>query len=545
MDIPHYDLIVLGSGPAGEKGAAQAAYFGKSVALIEKEPVFGGAAANTGTLPSKTLRETSLVLSGFRNRDLSGVNVSLKHEVTIRDFLVHEQHVTQDERIRILNNLGRHKVQTYQGTASFEDAHTIAVCSADGAETRLRGEVVLIAVGSTPFRPKLFPFADPRVWDSDTILRLEFMPKSMLVVGGGVIGSEYACMFAILGVEVTVVEQRGRLMSSLDSEIAASLQEQMEALGIHLIFNDSVDSVQAGDEIEVRLKSGTHLKPEAILVSSGRSGNVKGLGLEKVGIQANERGVITVNKHYQTTLPHVYAAGDVIGSPALASTAMEQARVAMVHAYNLKYRGDVAVILPYGIYTIPECSMAGETEEALKQAGVNYVVGKASYAGNARGHIIGDAKGFLKLLFRFDDMKLLGVHVIGELATELIHVGLTALLLDQTSDIFIETCYNYPTLTELYKYATYDALGRKALLIREQGAAPPRAVTPANPPHHDSFPKLRDFSCQFSWARSMMPCNESLDFVIAISTRGGLSWHFRAKLSSSPRSAVPCVSPSR
>jgi NAD(P) transhydrogenase len=471
MDTHHFDLVVIGSGPAGEKGAAQAAYFGKSVAVIEKEPVFGGAAANTGTLPSKTLRETSLFLSGFRNRDLSGVNVSLKHQVTLRDFLVHEHRVVSDERIRILENLGRHKVKVFQGTASFVDPHTLSVLSGDGTETRVAGDVILIAVGSSPHRPKIFPFEDPRIWDSDTILKLDFLPRSMLVVGGGVIGCEYACMFAILGTEVTVVEQRGRVIGSLDTEISASLQAQMEAIDVRFFFNDAVESVVAGDEVEARLKSGAVLKPHAVLVSSGRGGNTRSLGLDKVGIQANERGLIQVNAHYQTTVPHIYAAGDVIGSPALASTAMEQARVAMVHAFDLKYKSDVAIILPYGIYTIPECSMAGETEESLQKAGVRYVVGKATYDANARGHIIGDEKGFLKLVFRFDDMKLLGVHVIGEQATELVHVGLTALLVEKGADLFIQTCYNYPTLTELYKYATYDALGRRARMLDEEAKA--------------------------------------------------------------------------
>ncbi|WP_406695334.1 Si-specific NAD(P)(+) transhydrogenase [Singulisphaera sp. Ch08] len=464
MDSSKFDLIVIGSGPAGEKGAAQAAYFGKSVAMIEKEPSLGGAAANTGTLPSKTLRETALFLSGFRNRDLSGVNLSIKHKVTIRDFLVHEQHVTQEERVRILNNLSRHHVRLFRGSGSFVDPHTVRIRSNDGSETLIQGDVVLIAVGSSPFRPPIYPFDDPRVWDSDTILQLQHMPKSMLVVGGGVIGCEYACMFAILGIDVTVVEQRGRAVGSLDAEIAASLQAQMESIGIRFIFNDSVEFVHAGEEIDVRLKSGLELQPGAILVSSGRNGNTQDLGLDRVGVEVNERGVVHVNSRYQTEAPHVYAAGDVIGSPALASTAMEQARVAMVNAFDLKYKSDMAVILPYGIYTIPECSMAGETEESLQKKGIPYIVGKATYDSNARGHIIGDDKGFLKLLFAVEDMRLLGVHVIGEQATELVHVGLTALLLKQGADLFIQTCYNYPTLTELYKYATYDALGRRAAL---------------------------------------------------------------------------------
>src|SRR5215218_9317524 len=254
MEARDFELVVIGSGPAGEKGAAQAAYFGKSVALVEKEAVVGGAAANTGTLPSKTLRETALFLSGFRNRDLSGVNLTLKHEVTIRDFLVHEQHVTRDERVRILDNLSRHRVELHRGSASFVDAHTIAVRSEDGREARLRGEVILVAVGSSPIRPALFPFDDPRVWDSDTVLQLRFLPKSMLVVGGGVIGCEYACMFAILGVHVTIVEKRGRLISSLDHEVSDSLRARMEAIGIRVQLDDSVAEVRGGELYEVRLK---------------------------------------------------------------------------------------------------------------------------------------------------------------------------------------------------------------------------------------------------------------------------------------------------
>ena len=464
MDVQRYDLVVIGSGPAGEKGAAQAAYFGKSVALVEKEAHYGGAAANTGTLPSKTLRETALFLSGFRNRDLSGLNLTLKQQVTISDFMVHEQHVTRDERIRIINNLARHHVRTYSGAGAFVDPHTIAIRSPEGEETRIQGERILIAVGSTPVRPPLFPFQDHRVWDSDSILNLRDLPKSMLVVGGGVIGCEYACMFAILGVKVTVVEQRDRILGSVDSEVAAALQAQMESIGVHFVFKDSVLSVEAGRGIDVRLKSGLSLSTGAILVSAGRNGNTRTLGLENVGVLTNDRGLIKVNPQYQTNVPHVYAAGDVIGSPGLASTAMEQARVAMVDAFDLKYKSVVAHVLPYGIYTIPECSQAGETEDALKAKGIPYVSGKASYSTNARGKIIGDDKGFLKLLFHAEDMKLLGVHVIGEQATELVHVGLTALLMNQGADLFIATCYNYPTLTELYKYATYDALGKRAKL---------------------------------------------------------------------------------
>lgn len=468
MATQHFDLIVIGSGPAGEKGAAQSAYFGKRVALVEKESVYGGTAANTGTLPSKTLRETALFLSGFRNRALDGLDVQFKQEVNVRDFMTRERLIKQRERARIRENLDRHGVIQFEGTASFVDPHTLAVRPPHGPELTIQGDVALIATGSYPHRPPGFPFEDIRVYDSDEILELEEIPPSMLVVGGGVIGCEYACMFAILGVHVTIVEKRDRLISSLDHEISDSLRARMEAIGIRVQLDDSVAEVRGGELYEIRLKSGTTLKMHTILVSSGRSGNTGALGLDRVGIAANDRGLIQVNEHYQTTLPHVYAAGDVIGNPGLASTAMDQARIAMAHAFQLDYRPGLAQVLPYGIYTIPECSMAGETEESLAEKHVPYVVGKASYADNARGQIIGDLHGFLKLIFHEETMQLLGVHMIGEQATEVIHVGLTALLLNEHADLFIQTCYNYPTLHELYKYATYDAMGRRAARRKEQ-----------------------------------------------------------------------------
>jgi NAD(P) transhydrogenase len=462
MSTDHFDLIVIGSGPAGEKGAAQAAYFGKRVALVEKESFLGGAAANTGTLPSKTLRETALVLSGFRQRGLAGLHIGLKQTVGVQDFLARERVVKDGERLRIWDNLTRHHVTLFKGAACFVDPHTVAVRPDRCPEVRLTGDVVLIATGSYPFRPKVFPFHDPRIYDSDSVLTLQAIPPSMLVVGGGVIGCEYACIFAVLGVKVTIVEKRSLIVGSMDREISESLRSQMEDAGVTFVMNDEVASVQTGDLVEVRLKSGQTASAHAVLVSSGRCGQTVGLGLDKIGIETSERGLVSVNAHYQTSVPHIYAAGDVIGGPCLASTSMEQARLAMVHAFNLKYRSDLAPILPFGIYTIPECSMAGQTEEQVIAAKVPYVVGKATYAANARGQIIGDRNGFLKLIFREDDMKLLGVHVIGEHATELVHVGLTVLLLNAGADLFINTCYNYPTLTEVYKYAAYAALGQQA-----------------------------------------------------------------------------------
>ncbi len=471
MGPNHYDLVVIGSGPAGEKGAAQAAYFGKRVAVVDREPVLGGAAANTGTLPSKTLRETALYLSGFRQRELYGVQMSLKKEVTTRDFLFRERLVVEGERGRVLENLERHHVDLHYGAASFLDPHTITLARAGGSPMQLTGEVFLIATGSRPLRPPLYPFDDPRVYVSDTILQLHAMPKTIAVVGGGVIGCEYACMFSALGVDVTLVDGRGRLLGFMDTEVSLALQRQMQGMGISLLMPAAVRAVDAKESLRLHLESGAQIEVDALLVASGRSANTAGLGLEKIGVNLDARGTIQVNEHYQTSVSHIYGAGDVIGFPALAATSMEQARIAMVHAFDLKYKTELAPVLPYGIYTIPECSMAGETEESLQEKGVAYVVGRASYGANARGQIMGDNEGFLKLLFLEDTMRLVGVHVIGEQASEVVHVGLTALLVHAGADLFIQTCYNYPSLSEMYKYATYDALDAKARRLEQEARA--------------------------------------------------------------------------
>jgi NAD(P) transhydrogenase len=476
MTLDKYDLVIIGSGPAGEKAAARAAYFGKRVAMIEKEPVLGGAAANTGTLPSKTLRESALFLSGFRQRELFGLQFGLKESVTVRDFLARERLVKENERARIMENLKRHRVTLYKGTARFVDAHTLSVQPQRCPEFHVQGDFILIATGSYPYRPPGFPFHDPRVYDSDTIVTLHEIPPTMLVVGGGVIGCEYACMFAALGVKVTLVEKRGGLVGFLDAEVAAELQAQMEAMGIRMFLFDGVAAVEPGErDLKVRLLSGPELETHTILVSSGRCGNTEGLGLDRIGVPTQERGHITVNEAFQTAVPHVYAAGDVIGFPSLASTAMEQGRIAISNAFGLEYSHAGASKLPYGLYTIPECSMVGETEEGLTKQKIPFVVGRAHYGANARGQIIGDRRGFLKLLFHEEDMTILGVHMIGEQATELIHVGLTAMLCNATVDLFIQTCYNYPTLTEMYKYAAYDALGRRNL--KREGRPQPTAPT--------------------------------------------------------------------
>lgn len=459
-----FDLVVLGSGPAGESAAVHAARLGKRVAVVEREPVLGGTATNTGTVPSKTLRETALYLSGFRSRGLYGVDLHLRREASVDDFLHRERHVKESERSRIARNLQRHRVELLQGRASLVDRHTVAVHRPGAPDLCITGEFIFIATGSRPHRPPLYPFGDPRVHDSDELLELHAMPHAMVVVGGGVIGCEYACMFSALGVPVSLVEPRGELLSFLDEELSALLARRMGELGVRLHLGASVQSVHVppahSEPIRLTLSSGQELETDQVLVASGRTANTDGLGLGPLGVKLGSRGQVEVGAGYQTSVPNLYAVGDVIGFPALASTSMEQARLAVQHAFG---KGDgltLSPVLPYGIYTIPEVSMAGETEEALRSRGVPYVAGRAHYSSNSRGQIIGDTQGLLKLLFHRESLKLLGVHILGEQASELVHVGLLALMSGAGAQLFSEACFNYPTLSEAYKAATDDALAQ-------------------------------------------------------------------------------------
>ncbi len=457
-----FDLVVIGCGPAGEKAAAQAAYFGKRVVVVERAEHAGGSCVNTGTVPSKTLRESALYFSGLKQRGLYGIDYSLKENLTVHDFMHHEREVVELERRRILKNLQVHRIELVRGQAAFEDAHTVAVSGPEGTR-RLRGEVILIATGSKPHRPPEIAFDDVHTFDSDTFLRMDRIPKSLAVIGGGVIGCEYASIFQALGVEVTLVDGRDRLLPFLDAEIANRLCDRLAHLGMRFWFNERPVSVEnSAQGVCLRMKSGKVLRTEAALFAAGRRAAVDGLALEKAGLALNERGYIPVDAHYRTHAPHICAAGDVIGFPALASTSMEQGRVAVCHAFGFKYKQRVASMLPMGIYTIPEISAAGETEESCREKGIDYVAGRALYANNARGHIAGDTSGMLKLLFARADRKLLGVSIIGENATELIHVGMMVLDNGLTIDEFIEQVFNYPTLSEAYKYAAYDGLGNLA-----------------------------------------------------------------------------------
>ena len=480
-----YDLIVLGSGPAGEKGAAQAAYFGKRVALVERESVPGGACVNTGTVPSKTVRESALHLSGFRQRGFrDAIGLTIKSDISVGDFLYRKDIVVEREWERIDANLARHKVDRFSGTGRFLSPHRIEVSNSTGA-LEIEGEIILIATGSAPHRPADVPFDDETVCDSDTILLMKQIPRTLAVVGAGVIGCEYAAMFAALGVEVHLVDGRTSLLPHMDREIVRVLLEEMQQrLGVTMHLGADVETIEPAEHgLLLTLKNGSTLDIEKVLYAAGRSSNTANLNLAAAGVETGKRGLITVNEKYQTTTPNIYAAGDVIGFPALASTSMEQARVAMVHAFDLKYKTKVATTLPYGIYTIPELSTIGLTEEQCLEKGIDFECGRAYFRANARGQIVGDTNGMIKIVFDAADLRLLGVHIVGENASELLHIGMMVMQFGGTINAFIESVFNFPTLSEGYKYAAYDGLGNVARrsderIKRQRSAGGPAA----NPP---------------------------------------------------------------
>jgi NAD(P) transhydrogenase len=457
-----YDLVIIGAGPAGEKAAAQAAYFRKKVLVIEAEREPGGAAVHTGTLPSKTLRETALYLSGYHARELYGVAVELNPQATLQHLMSRKQAIAVAESRSFRQNFERHRVEYVEGRGRFVDPHTVSITTREG-ERRVTGDFVLIATGSKPHRPSDMNFADPWIHDSDEILTIEELPTSMIVLGGGVIGCEYACMFAALGTKITLVDARPEILPFLDLEIVGRLRAAMEKLGVTLVQNQRWKGVRrVPDGVEAELADGRRLKAQQLLFAAGRTGSSSDLGLEHAGVKPDSRGYIPVDAQFRTNVPHVLAAGDIIGFPALASVSMEQGRVAVCHAFGFTYKQAVATVMPYGIYTIPEVSSFGETEESCKEKGIEYVVGRALYCDNPRGKITGDLEGVTKLVVDASTRKILGVHVMGERASELVHVGQVAVTLGATVDLFIDMVFNYPTLGDSYKYAAYHCLGALA-----------------------------------------------------------------------------------
>jgi len=458
--VQHYDLIVIGSGPAGEKGAAQAAYLGKRVAIIERSARVGGTGINTGTVPSKTLREAALYYSGLRQRGLYGIDYSLRVNMSVADFMHRKHIVIESEHKLIEDNINRHNITLIQGEASLLDAHTVQVTSEAG-EKKAHADIILIATGSSPYHPPEIQVDDHLIYDSDSILDMDRIPKTMAVMGGGVVGTEYASIFTALGVNVILVEPRERLLPFVDTEMIHRLTDRLKSLGLKFALGDKAVEVKpTGNRVHLRLKTLGVLDVDIVLVASGRQSNVQALNLGQVGVKMEDKGLIVVNENYQTSVPNIYAAGDVIGFPALASTAMEQARVAMVHAFDPAYQESISPVLPIAVYTIPEISSVGLTEDGCRNMDIPYLVGRAYYEDNPRGQIIGDMSGMVKLVFAPDDKKLLGVHIIGEQASELIHIAAHVMLVNGTIDVFIQSVYNYPTLADLYKYAAYDGLNQ-------------------------------------------------------------------------------------
>jgi NAD(P) transhydrogenase len=458
--MAHYDMLVIGSGPAGQKAAIQAAKVGKKVAVVERKKVVGGICINTGTIPSKSLREAVLFLSGFRQRELYGASYRVKKDITFADLALRCDHVVKAEQEVIQNQLIRNYVDFIVGTATFIDPHRVAI-KQDSESNEHTADYIVVAVGTEPSRPEDIPFDSESIIDSDGLLALKQLPKSLTIVGAGVIGCEYACILATLGIPVVLVEKRSRLLEFVDSEIIESLQYQMRNIGVTLRLNEEVVGVSkaADNAVVLQLKSGKQIRSPLLVYSAGRIGATKSLGLEQIGIEPDERGRLKVNENFQTVVPHIYAVGDVIGFPALASTSMQQGRHAACHAFSLVCETSTH-LLPYGIYSIPEISMVGRNEDDLTRDGVPYEIGVARYREIARGQIIGDTIGMLKLLFHSETRQLLGVHVIGEGATELVHIGQAVMAHGGKLDYFVDTVFNYPTLAECYKVAALAALNK-------------------------------------------------------------------------------------
>jgi NAD(P) transhydrogenase len=459
-----YDLIVIGSGPAGQRAAIFAAKLGKRVALVESREVVGGACINTGTIPSKTMREAVLHLSGYNYKSIYGMNYRVKERITMADLAFRVQHVIKTEVDVTEAQLSRNNIEMLVGTASFEDPTHVKVTNSRGA-TVYEATNVLIATGTKPATSDKVPINGTTIVNSDLVLNLKELPKTMIIVGGGVIGVEYCCMFAALGVRVTLIERRPRLLEFADQEIVEALSYHLRDARVTMRLNEEVESVEETDGgVVANLESKKKLSGDALLYAVGRQGNVDELNLGSVGVEADKRGRIPVDKDFRTKCPNIFAAGDVIGFPSLASVSMEQGRIAAARSF-----GDVTIVsnpsfYPYGIYTIPEISFIGKTEEQLTDEDAPYEVGLAYYREIARGQIRGDTTGRLKIIFHRETHALLGVHIIGEGASELLHIGQAVMALGGKLEYFVDTVFNYPTLAECYKVAAFNGLNRVSKL---------------------------------------------------------------------------------
>jgi NAD(P) transhydrogenase len=461
-----FDCAVIGTGPAGQKAAIQAAKLGKKVCIIEKRNVVGGASINTGTIPSKALREAVLHLTGANTRSLFGDAGRVKKDITISDLIYLSKQVIFNELNLIRDQFDRNHVELIWGAARFEDPRTLHVQRPEDFEI-ITADNFIIATGTRPATPKNVPFEAKLIFTSDGLLQLDELPRTMIVVGGGVIGVEYGCMLATLGVKVTLVEGRPSVLGFLDDEITEAFQYHMRRANITLRLGEKVASIEKlkPDEtgnnhgVQATLESGKHLRADTLLYAVGRQGTTMALQLDKVGLKADDRERLIVNDSYQTEVPHIYAVGDVIGFPALASTAMEQGRLAVCHAYGVPTKS-LPELFPFGIYAIPEISMVGRTEKQLTDAGIPYEAGIAQYKELARGQLLGDYDGMLKLLIHQETRKILGVHAIGTGATELIHIGQAVMAFDGTVDYFVNNVFNYPTLAEAYKVAALNGMNK-------------------------------------------------------------------------------------
>lgn len=456
-----YDLVVIGSGPGGQKAAIAAAKLGKSVAVVERGRMLGGVCVNTGTIPSKTLREAVVYLTGMSQRELYGASYRVKEKITPADLLARTSHVITREQDVVRSQLMRNRVDLVQGHGRFVDPHTVLVEEPHrGERTTVSGEYVVIATGTKPARPSGVEFDEERVLDSDGILDLKSLPMSMVVVGAGVIGIEYASMFAALGTKVTVVEKRDTMLDFCDPEIIESLKFHLRDLAVTFRFGEEVTAVDVGSAGTVTtLASGKQIPAETVMYSAGRQGQTDHLDLANAGLEADHRGRLFVGDNYQTAVDHIYAVGDVIGFPALAATSMDQGRLAAYHAFGEPSHA-MTELQPIGIYSIPEVSYVGATEVELTKNAIPYEVGVSRYRELARGQIAGDSYGMLKLLVSTEDLRLLGVHIFGTSATEMVHIGQAVMGCGGTVEYLVDAVFNYPTFSEAYKVAALDVMNK-------------------------------------------------------------------------------------